>query len=184
MLSPPHRLRPPAARPDRAGSSPTPAGSSTSAAGKPSRPGRLGRDPRRVRRPTPPASSRAPSSPPAAAKAHHGQDVVRGERQRRHDRLLDPAAARAADRQARRRRTWRRCRCRRVPRRPRLPARPGARRPARDVPLRPDVEFIQAISEGRPASPSFLDGARAQAVMDAAVLSAAEKRWVDVPKIV
>jgi predicted dehydrogenase len=45
------------------------------------------------------------------------------------------------------------------------------------------VEFIQAISEGRSASPSFLDGARAQAVMDAAVLSAAEKRWVDVPEV-
>jgi predicted dehydrogenase len=44
-------------------------------------------------------------------------------------------------------------------------------------------EFIQAISEGRPASPSFLDGALAQAVMDAAVLSASERRWVDVPEI-
>jgi predicted dehydrogenase len=45
------------------------------------------------------------------------------------------------------------------------------------------VEFIHAIAENRPATPSFLDGARAQAVMDAAVLSASEKRWVDVPEL-
>ena len=43
-----------------------------------------------------------------------------------------------------------------------------------------DVEFIQAIVEGRPCSPSFADGARAQAVMDAALLSASERRWVEV----
>jgi predicted dehydrogenase len=43
-----------------------------------------------------------------------------------------------------------------------------------------DVEFIDAIVQGRACTPSFLDGAAAQAVMDAAVKSAAEKRWVDV----
>jgi predicted dehydrogenase len=43
-----------------------------------------------------------------------------------------------------------------------------------------DVEFIQAILEERECVPSFVDGARAQAVMDAAVLSANEKRWVEV----
>jgi predicted dehydrogenase len=43
-----------------------------------------------------------------------------------------------------------------------------------------DVEFIRAILEQRPCVPSFIDGANAQAVMDAAVLSANEKRWVDI----
>jgi predicted dehydrogenase len=43
-----------------------------------------------------------------------------------------------------------------------------------------DVEFIRAIVEGRPCVPSFAEGAQAQAVMDAAVLSAQEKRWVEV----
>ncbi len=42
-------------------------------------------------------------------------------------------------------------------------------------------EFIQAIVEGRPASPSFRDGSRAQAVMDAALLSAQNRQWVHVP---
>jgi predicted dehydrogenase len=45
-----------------------------------------------------------------------------------------------------------------------------------------DVEFFRAIVEQRPCVPSFIDGASAQAVMDAALLSAKEKRWVDVPK--
>jgi predicted dehydrogenase len=43
-----------------------------------------------------------------------------------------------------------------------------------------DIEFIRAILEQRPCVPSFLDGARAQAVTDAAVLSTREKRWVNV----
>jgi predicted dehydrogenase len=42
-----------------------------------------------------------------------------------------------------------------------------------------DVEFIRAIADGRECAPSFREGAQAQAVMDAAVLSAREKRWVD-----
>ena len=41
-------------------------------------------------------------------------------------------------------------------------------------------EFVEAVRNQRPCSPSFLDGARAQAVVDAAVLSAKERRWVDV----
>lgn len=45
-----------------------------------------------------------------------------------------------------------------------------------------DVEFIRAIVEQRLCVPSFHDGAKAQAVMDAAFISAAEKRWVEVPK--
>lgn len=44
-------------------------------------------------------------------------------------------------------------------------------------------EFIDAIRNQRPCTPSFLDGALAQAVMDAAVLSAEEKRWVDVEQV-
>jgi predicted dehydrogenase len=42
-------------------------------------------------------------------------------------------------------------------------------------------EFIDAIRNSRPCVPSFFDGARAQAVMDTAVLSAKERRWIDVP---
>jgi predicted dehydrogenase len=42
-------------------------------------------------------------------------------------------------------------------------------------------EFVQAIVEGRPASPDFRDGSRVQAVIDAVLRSAAERRWVDVP---
>lgn len=44
-------------------------------------------------------------------------------------------------------------------------------------------EFIDAIRNGRDCSPSFRDGARAQAVMDLAVKSAAEKKWLDVPEV-
>jgi predicted dehydrogenase len=43
-------------------------------------------------------------------------------------------------------------------------------------------EFIDAISNNRPCSPSFREGARAQAVLDAAVASAREKRWLDLPQ--
>ncbi len=42
-------------------------------------------------------------------------------------------------------------------------------------------EFIDAIRQERPCVPSFLDGARAQAVMDAAIRSAREKCWVESP---
>jgi predicted dehydrogenase len=40
-------------------------------------------------------------------------------------------------------------------------------------------EFIEAIRAGRPGSPDFHDGARAQQVMDAAVRSAELKQWVE-----
>jgi predicted dehydrogenase len=43
-----------------------------------------------------------------------------------------------------------------------------------------DVEFVQAIEEQRDCRPSFADGVKVQAVMDAALLSAREQRWVDV----
>jgi predicted dehydrogenase len=41
------------------------------------------------------------------------------------------------------------------------------------------VEFVNAIRDQRPCAVTFHDGARAQAVMDAALRSAAERRWVD-----
>lgn len=43
-----------------------------------------------------------------------------------------------------------------------------------------DFEFIDAILGGRPCVPSLADGARVQAVMDAALVSARKRRWVDV----
>ena len=46
-----------------------------------------------------------------------------------------------------------------------------------------NFEFIAAIRDGRPCTPSLWDGARVQAVMDAAIASAAEGKWVDVPAV-
>jgi predicted dehydrogenase len=46
-----------------------------------------------------------------------------------------------------------------------------------------NFEFIDAILNQRPCSPSFADGVRAQGVMDAAILSSRERRWVDVPDL-
>ena len=43
-------------------------------------------------------------------------------------------------------------------------------------------EFVDAIRSGRPCIPSFHDGARAQAVTDAAVCSAELRQWVDLPE--
>jgi hypothetical protein len=43
-------------------------------------------------------------------------------------------------------------------------------------------EFIDAIREQRPCTPSFLDGIRVQAVIDSALVSAKEKRWIDMPQ--
>lgn len=42
-------------------------------------------------------------------------------------------------------------------------------------------EFIDAIRNQRPCNPSFHDGVRMQAVIDAALLSAETRQWVDVP---
>jgi predicted dehydrogenase len=44
-----------------------------------------------------------------------------------------------------------------------------------------DVEFVNAILEQRPCDPSFADGARVQAVIDAALTSERERRWIEVP---
>jgi predicted dehydrogenase len=42
-------------------------------------------------------------------------------------------------------------------------------------------EFVDAIRSGRPCVPSFLDGARAQAVLETAVNSAQTRQWLDLP---
>jgi len=41
-------------------------------------------------------------------------------------------------------------------------------------------EFVSAITEKRPARPSLIDGAKAQVVADAALLSSTERREVDI----
>jgi predicted dehydrogenase len=46
-----------------------------------------------------------------------------------------------------------------------------------------DFEFIEAIHAGRPCVPSFVDGLRAQIVMEAIIRSAREQRTVDVPQL-
>jgi predicted dehydrogenase len=46
-----------------------------------------------------------------------------------------------------------------------------------------NFEFIAAIRENRPCKPSLWDGVRVQAVMDAAIKSAEEGKWIDVPRI-
>ena len=43
------------------------------------------------------------------------------------------------------------------------------------------IEFINAIREQRPCAETFHDGARAQAVMDAAVRSTELRQWVELP---
>ncbi len=46
-----------------------------------------------------------------------------------------------------------------------------------------NYEFIDAIVNHRPCTPSFADGAACQRVMDAAVLSCEQHRWVNVNDI-
>jgi predicted dehydrogenase len=43
------------------------------------------------------------------------------------------------------------------------------------------VDFVRALAAGQPFSPSFADGVRVQAVLDAALASASGRRWVAVP---
>jgi len=43
------------------------------------------------------------------------------------------------------------------------------------------VEFVNAIREQRPCAVTFRDGARAQAVLDAAVRSAETRQWIELP---
>lgn len=46
-----------------------------------------------------------------------------------------------------------------------------------------DFAFVQAIVAGQPCPSSFYDGMRCQAVVDAVLQSAAERRWVDVADV-
>jgi predicted dehydrogenase len=46
-----------------------------------------------------------------------------------------------------------------------------------------NFEFIEAIRDKRACSPSFYDGALAQGVIDAALTSAKERRWIDVSNL-
>lgn len=44
-------------------------------------------------------------------------------------------------------------------------------------------EFIEAVKTGQPALPSFVEGARTQQLLDAAILSAETGRWVETPRL-
>ena len=66
---------------------------------------------------------------------------------------------------------------------PKSPRQPGEGDPLVTFRYDQTAEFIDAIANQRPASPSFRDGARAQAVMEAALQSAEQRRWVDVPQV-
>ncbi|HTL29546.1 MAG TPA: Gfo/Idh/MocA family oxidoreductase [Tepidisphaeraceae bacterium] len=46
-----------------------------------------------------------------------------------------------------------------------------------------DVEFIRAILENRPCRPSFAESVDVQRVMDAALISESEKRWVELSEL-
>ncbi len=66
---------------------------------------------------------------------------------------------------------------------PTSPRQPGAGDPLVTFRYDQTAEFIDAIVNARPCRPSFKDGARAQAVMDAALQSAAQRRWVVVAQV-
>jgi predicted dehydrogenase len=63
---------------------------------------------------------------------------------------------------------------------PASPRKPGDGDPLVTFRYDQSIEFIDAIVNQRPCRPSFLEGVMAQAVMDAAMVSQNEKRWVDV----
>ncbi len=67
---------------------------------------------------------------------------------------------------------------------PNSPREPGAGDPLVTFRYDQTAEFIDAIVNGRPCRPSFTDGARTQAVMEAAIQSANERRWVDVQQVI
>ena len=66
---------------------------------------------------------------------------------------------------------------------PGSPRDPGQGDPLTTFRYDQDFEFIDAIRNHWPCRPSLLDGARVQAVIDAAVQSSTDRRWVDVPTI-
>jgi predicted dehydrogenase len=63
---------------------------------------------------------------------------------------------------------------------PRDPAEPD---PVRTFRYDQAWEFVSAIRDGRDCNPSFYHGMRAQAVAEAVVQAARERRWVDVPVV-
>ncbi|MBI2193697.1 MAG: Gfo/Idh/MocA family oxidoreductase [Planctomycetes bacterium] len=66
---------------------------------------------------------------------------------------------------------------------PESPRVPGEGDPAVTWRYDQAVEFISAIREGRDCRPSFLDGTRCQAVIDAVLRSQNERRWVEVERV-
>jgi len=44
-------------------------------------------------------------------------------------------------------------------------------------------QFLRALEAGRPPSPSFADGLHVQAVMEAALQSSAQARWVSIREV-
>jgi predicted dehydrogenase len=46
-----------------------------------------------------------------------------------------------------------------------------------------NFEFVDAIRQGRACRPTLWDGVKVQAVMDAAVISVSQRRWVDVADV-
>ncbi len=58
----------------------------------------------------------------------------------------------------------------------------GAGDPTRVWRYDQEVEFIEAIREGRDASPSFADGLAAQSVIEAVLQSVKQRRWIDIPQ--
>ena len=46
------------------------------------------------------------------------------------------------------------------------------------------AEFVQAVAANTPTHPSFLDGARCMAVMEAVSESSAGRKWVKVPAVI
>lgn len=64
---------------------------------------------------------------------------------------------------------------------PASPRDPQAHDPRQGFRYDQGVEFVDAIATGRSASPDFVDGSRAQAVMDAILRSAEQRQWVDIP---
>jgi predicted dehydrogenase len=66
---------------------------------------------------------------------------------------------------------------------PNSPRDPHAGDPHQTFRYDQDYEFIEAIVQQRQASPSFEDGVRCQAVMDTALQSDQQRKWIDVPSI-
>ena len=66
---------------------------------------------------------------------------------------------------------------------PGSPRDPGQGDPLATFRYDQDFEFVDAILNDRPCRPSFLDGVRVQAVMEAAQRSDRERQWVDVEDV-